>query len=111
MSVIKNNRNVSTMEFLMNGFTWLKIRFYLTDTGKVVKKIYKRSITKMRRKLKTLKRKYENGEMQFEDVQATWQTWQAYALKFNSWHTIQNMRELYYQLFLKEMEGSRYALY
>jgi valyl-tRNA synthetase len=53
----------------------------------------------------------ENGEMQFEDVQATWQTWQAYALKFNSWHTIQNMRELYYQLFLKEMEGSRYALY
>jgi hypothetical protein len=48
---------------------------------------------------------------QFEDIQATWQTWQAYALKFNSWHTIQNMRELYYQLFLKEMEGSRYALY
>jgi hypothetical protein len=65
----------------------------------------------MRRKLKTLRRKYDNGEMQFEDVQATWQTWQAYALKFNAWHTVQNMRELYYQLFLKEMEGSRYALY
>ena len=105
------NQKKTQIVKLSHGFTWLKIRFYLTDTGKVVKKIYKRSITKMRRKLKTLKRKYENGEMQFEDVQATWQTWQAYALKFNSWHTIQNMRELYYQLFLKEMEGSRYALY
>lgn len=105
------NQKKTQIVKLSHGFTWLKIRFYLTDTGKVVKKIYKRSITKMRRKLKTLKRKYDNGEMQFEDVQATWQTWQAYALKFNAWHTIQNMRELYYQLFLKEMEGSRYALY
>lgn len=105
------NQKKTQIVKLSHGFTWLKIRFYLTDTGKVVKKIYKRSITKMRRKLKTLKRKYDNGEMQFEDVQATWQTWQAYALKFNAWYTIQNMRELYYQLFLKEMEGSRYALY
>lgn len=105
------NQKKTQIVKLSHGFTWLKIRFYLTDTGKIVKKIYKRSITKMRRKLKKLKCKYENGEMQFKDVQATWQTWQAYALKFNSWHTIQNMRELYYQLFLKEMEGSRYALY
>lgn len=105
------NQKKTQIVKLSHGFTWLKIRFYLTDTGKVVKKIYKRSITKMRRKLKTLRRKYDNGEMQFEDVQATWQTWQAYALKFNAWHTVQNMRELYYQLFLKEMEGSRYALY
>lgn len=88
---------------LSHGFTWLKIRFFLTDTGKVVKKIYKRSITVMRRKLKKLQRKWLEGGMTFEDIRATWQSWKSYAEKFNAWHTIQNMGRLYNKLFLNDL--------
>lgn len=87
---------------LSHGFTWLKIRFFLTDTGKVVKKIYKRSITVMRRKLKKLHGKLLAGRMTFEDIRATWQSWKSYAEKFNAWHTIQNMGKLYNELFLND---------
>ena len=39
---------------LSHGFSWLKVRFFITKTGKVVRKIYKRSVTKMRQKMKKL---------------------------------------------------------
>lgn len=86
---------------LSHGFTWLKIRFYITDSGKIVKKIYKRSITRMRRKLKKLHRKLLAGEMEYSDVYASWQSWKSYAARFDAYHTIQNMTALYSKLFLE----------
>jgi len=96
---------------LSHGFTWLKIRFYLTDTGKVVRKIYKRSVTRMRIKLKKLHKMWKDGRIAFNDIYTTWQSWKAYALKFNAYHTIQNMADLYNKLFLSDLwEGYDYAL-
>lgn len=88
---------------ISHGFTWLKVRFFLTDSGKVVKKIYKRSITVMRKKLKKLHGKLIERRISFEDIRATWQSWKSYAEKFNSWHTIQNMGEYFNNLFLKDI--------
>ena len=104
------NKKKTQIVKLSHGFTWLKVRFFITEKGKVVKKIYKRSVTKMRAKLKKLKRIYECGGMAFEDVYATWQSWSAYARKFNAWHTIQNMKKLYNRLFLIRTEEYHYAL-
>ena len=96
---------------LSHGFTWLKIRFYLTETGKVVRKIYKRSVTRMRIKLKKLHKMWKEKRIAFTDVYITWQSWKAYALKFNAYHTIQNMADLYTKLFItEEWEGCNYAL-
>ena len=85
---------------LSHGFSWLKIRFFLTKTGKVVKKIYKHSVTVMRRKLKKLRKRVEAGRMTYDDVYCTWQSWKAYAETFDAWHTIQNMAALYTELFI-----------
>lgn len=87
---------------LSHGFTWLKIRFFLTKTGRVVKKIYKRSVTRMRRKLKKLCPKLNTGKLTFSDIWITWQSWKAYAQKFDAWHTIQNMGKLYKQLYIDD---------
>ena len=91
---------------LSRGFTWLKVRVFLTSTGKVVKKIYKRSVTRMRQKLKKLKGKMQAGKMAYEDVWTTWQSWRAYAMRFNAWHTIHNMGRLYNQLYLADFLGA-----
>lgn len=90
---------------LSHGFTWLKIRFYLLDNGKVVKKIYKRSITKMRTKLKKFKTKVANSEMTLEDVEASWNSWKAYSENFNAWHTAKNIENLYTELFVSGGEN------
>lgn len=102
---IKLNKKKTQIVKLSHGFTWLKVRFYLTDTGKIVRKIYKRSVTKMRNKLKKLYRIYKAGGMAFGDIYATWQSWYAYANKFHSYHTVKNMARLYSVLFLYETEA------
>ena len=85
---------------LSHGFTWLKMRVYLTQSGKVVKKIYKRSVTRMRMKLKKLNKKLQAGMLTFEDIKATWESWRAYASRFHAWHTIMNIGKLYDELFI-----------
>ncbi len=44
---------------LSKGFTFLKIKYSLTDTGKVVQRVSRDSVTRMRRKLK--KASYQTG--------------------------------------------------
>ena len=95
---------------LSHGFTWLKIRFYLTETGKVVRKIYKRSVTRMRIKMKKLHKMWKDKRLAFADIYTTWQSWKAYASKFNAYHTIQNMANLYTKLYITEWEDYNYAL-
>ena len=97
---IKLNEKKTQIVKLSRGFTWLKVRFCLAGTGKVVKKIYKRSVTKMRQKLKKLRLRWLAGKMTFADIYASWQSWRSYAEKFDAWHTIQNMGKLFNELFV-----------
>ena len=98
LGITLNTRKTQVVK-LSHGFTWLKVRFFLTPTGKVVKKIYPRSVTKMRRKLKAFRQKVVDGEMTLIDVYGSWQSWRAYAQRFDSYHTVQRMAELYDRLF------------
>ena len=93
------NRHKTRIAKLSHGFSFLKTRFYLTDKGKVVKKIYKKSITKMRRKLKAFRRLVDDGIMTIDDVYASMQSWIGYARNFSAYHTICNMQKLYDELF------------
>lgn len=84
---------------LSHGFTFLKIRYFLLPSGRVVKKIHHRSVTKMRRKLKAFRKKVDAGIMTYQDVYQSWQSWRAYAANFNAYRTIQSVGALYDQLF------------
>lgn len=85
---------------LSHGFTFLKVRYYLQPNGKVVKKIYRRSVTKMRHKLKTFQRMVYQGKMSYDDVYQSFQSWRAYASTFNAKRTILSMTDLYNSLFI-----------
>ena len=85
---------------LTHGFTFLKIRYYLQPNGKVVKKIYRRSVTKMRHKLKSFRDLIDRGVMTYGDVYQSFQSWRAYALNFNAHRTILSMNALYNSLFV-----------
>lgn len=94
------NRKKTQLVKLSHGFTWLQSRIFLTPTGKVVRKICKKSICRARRRFKTMKKRLDRGEIVFRDIWNSWQSWSGYARKFNAWHTIQNLGKLYNQLFI-----------
>lgn len=85
---------------LSHGFSYLKARIFLTESGKVLKKIPKSSVTRERRKLKKFVPLYEAGVMSYEDIYTSWQSWRSYARNFSAWRTIQSVGQLYDKLFI-----------
>lgn len=99
---IKLNEKKTQIVKLSHGFTWLKVRFFLLQSGKIVKKICRRSVTKQRRKVKKFVDLVADGKMAMMDVYTSIQSWKAYASNFNAWHTIKNMDKLIGKLFAYE---------
>lgn len=85
---------------LSRGFTFLKIRYFLLPTGKIIKKLARRSIVRMRRKMKRFTGKLKSGKMTGADLYQSFQSWRAYASNFNAHRTIEGMNKLYTKLFI-----------
>lgn len=60
---------------LTRGFTWLKKRIFYTETGRIVVKPCRDSITRERRKLKKMARMVADGIMTPEQVEQSYQSW------------------------------------
>jgi len=80
-------------------FTFLKVRFYLTDTGKVVMKPSRASATHMRRKLKAFVPMVADGTLTMDDVRNAYQSWRGYQKHLDSHDTVKEMDKLYHDLF------------
>lgn len=98
IGIILNEKKVRICK-ITQPFTFLKIRFFVTDSGKIVKRIYKNSSVRMRRKLKKFKIFLDSGYMSMNDIYQAYQSWESHAKIFDSYHAIQNMRKLYISLF------------
>lgn len=97
---IKLNEKKTQITKLSRGVNFLKGHFFLTDTGRVIKRINPRSVTTMRRKLKKFKRFVDSGKMTIDDVWTSCKSWVGYANYYNAHKTRQRLNELYKELFL-----------
>lgn len=100
LEITLNERKTQIVK-LSHGFSYLKARIFLTENGKVLKKIPKSSVTRERRKLKKFVPLIEAGVMSYEDVYTSWQSWRSYARNFSAYRTIQSVGQLYDDLFIK----------
>ncbi|MBR2822686.1 MAG: hypothetical protein IKE24_03240 [Clostridia bacterium] len=91
---------------LKNGIRFLKWRFILTDSGKVIRRISRQSVVKERRKLKKLAGKIRRGEIPEEYLWTSFQSWRANARRGNAGRQIYEMEKLYNQL-KEEIENGR----
>lgn len=96
LGIVINSKKIKICK-LNKGFTWLKKRIFLTDTGKVIMKLYKKSIAQERRKLKKLVRK---SYLTYEDIYICYRSWKGNALKYNNYHTVRNMDKLFNDLLI-----------
>lgn len=90
---------------IRRDFQWLKIMFRLTESGYIVKRIWHKSVVRMRRKMKKLKRKMEAGLLEQSDIRASYESWKSHTKGLDVYKTMQSMDELYNSLFGNEVTG------
>ena len=83
----------------LNRFTFLKVRYELLDTGKVLMRPCRESITRQKQKLKSFRKKVDEGEMTLEDVRCSYESWRGYNKHLNGYKSLQRMDDLYYETF------------
>lgn len=84
---------------MSKGFTFMKVRYWVTLDGKIIKKLTRAGITRMRRKLKKFHRLVNNGSMGMDDVYNSIQSWLAHSKIAKSYHSVKSMLRLYHRLF------------
>lgn len=78
---------------LRNGIDFLGFHTYLTDSGKVIRKLRHNSVKKMRAKLRYWAKAYPKGEVDRDAILASWQAWDAHAAHGNTWRLRQEIRQ------------------
>lgn len=85
-------------------YKFLQIKYSLTDSGKVIKRINPKRVTAMRRKLKRLAVKVKNEEISYENVENMFRSWMGGFYKLLSKEQRKNLIGLYEDLFEKSIE-------
>ncbi len=81
------------------GIKFLKVNFKLTRTGKVIRRPCRKNIVKMRRKLKSLKIKFDSGKITYNDACTSFCSWLGYQKRFHSYWARINLCALFEKLY------------
>lgn len=96
--LILNERKTRIVK-LSSFYRHLQNGYSLTETGRVIRKINPKSITRERRKLKAYKRLLDAGTISYEDIENIFKSWMGGNYKRMSHRQIYNMSEVYIKLF------------
>ncbi|MBQ8559392.1 MAG: RNA-directed DNA polymerase [Tyzzerella sp.] len=96
---LKFNMKKTRIVPIRKGFTFMKVKYFVTDKGKVVRVLSRCGVTRMRRKLKKFRKLVDEGKMTLDDVYASFQSWVSHSRIAKSYNTRQNMMRLYDELF------------
>lgn len=87
---------------IRQGVKFLKWRFILTDSGKVIRKMNPKSISKERRKLRKLRRLLDKKQITVEEIKTNYSSWKANARRGNTRGILLSMDRYYKSLFGEE---------
>ncbi len=110
---IKINQKKTKIVSLYEGFWFLKGKYSLLPSGKIICKADRKGCIRMRRKLKKFKVMLDRGEMKLSDIYTSYQSFRSHLLKFDSYHLVKNMDKFYKELFHENitMGGSKNEYY
>lgn len=94
------NESKTKIVKLSSTFKFLKVRYRMTDKGKLIKKIDAKKITKQKRKLRKLKTKLDNGEVDYKSVENCFKSWFGTHKKYMNKKQEQELLNLYDELFI-----------
>ena len=86
---------------LSEGVSFLKGKYRLLESGRILRLPHKDGAKRMRRKLLKFKRLIDAGKMRFEDLRCAYQSWRGnYRKRFNAHYCISRLDTLYNTLFI-----------
>lgn len=99
---VSMNENKTRKEKISHGFTWLQTRYYLTDTGKVIRKPSHKKISRDRRKLKKIAALDRSREEKYKAAVSVFAAFNGYMKGKNAYWAKKDMEKLFNDLFIKD---------
>lgn len=87
---------------LKNGIDFLGFHTYLTDSGKVIRKVRRKSKNNVKRRLRKMKKLLDAGKITIFEVRQSYQSWRGHASRGDCYHLIHDMDRYYKNLFGEE---------
>lgn len=87
---------------LRNGVDFLGFHTYLTESGKVIRKLRQSSKSRTKRKLKKFKVLYDAGKISKKAIDQSFNSWLGHAAHGNCYHLTEKMKWYYDHIFEKE---------
>lgn len=86
---------------LSHGFTFLQIKYNITRTGKILKRMSHGKIVRERRRLKAFKRMFDAGQMTEDKIWDCYQSWRGTIIREHNacYKTLLSMDSLYKSMF------------
>ena len=94
---------------LRNGIDFLGFHTYLTDSGKVIRKVRRVSKCKEQKKLRKQRVLLDKGKITMEKIQQSYGSWRSHAEKGNCYHLIRETDALFEELFSDYLTKERVA--
>lgn len=98
---------------IKNGVDFLGFHIYLTETGKIVKKIRRKSKTNVRRKLRYFKKNLntvvKGKELTINNVIQSYVSWRGHAGHGDCYYLIRKMDRYFLELFSEELKGIKHS--
>lgn len=98
LGIIINERKTQ-IKRLSDGFTFLKMRYLFSRTGKIVVIPCRKTITRERRKLKKLRARLVQGKITMAEICEQYRSWRGNIKRFNAYKSVRSVDALYKSLF------------
>lgn len=105
------NERKTRLVKLNQPFVFLKVRYHLTETGKVTRSYTAKTFIRERRKLKKFKKKLDAQELTMETIEAQYRSWRGHVMRcrnkqsknakpmYSNWKAVQTTDKLFKELF------------
>lgn len=94
LGIFINHRKTQIIK-LSHGFTWLKTRYILTNTGKIIRKLPRDAIRREKRRIKKIMQLVEAGKMTEEQARMQYKSWRGDKKRYHAHRTLRNMDKLF----------------
>ena len=98
LGIIINHKKTQIVK-LEKGFTFLQMKYRITDTGKIIVIPCSKSLHRERTKLKKLYTFYEIGKLRRSAIVEQYRSWRGNILKYNVYRSVRNMDALFNRLY------------
>lgn len=94
------NPKKTTITPLKDGFSFMKIRYHITPSGKILRLMTSEAFTRERRRLQKYRKLFDKGRLTRRQIANDYQSFRGAAKTFNSYRSLKRLDEIYNELFV-----------